>query len=106
MGGAPWNFCSRTRAEPELSRRRVKSCFFGGSRIGLMIRHAEALLSIVLVVLLPSQLLSAAADQVVFRSGDLTLYGELYKPGGAGPFPAVVYNHGSAPGMLSKEAFD
>src|SRR5439155_20912963 len=30
----------------------------------------------------------------------------LYKPEGAGPFPAVVYNHGSAAGMLSKEAFD
>src|SRR5438477_5624244 len=71
-----------------------------------MIRRAEALLSIFLVVFLPSPFLSAATDQVVFRSGELTLYGELYKPDGAGPFPAVVYNHGSARGMLSKEAFD
>jgi carboxymethylenebutenolidase len=30
----------------------------------------------------------------------------LYKPDGAGPFPAVVYNHGSAPGMLCQQAFE
>ena len=45
-------------------------------------------------------------EAVTFPSGELTLHGVLYKPDGAGPFPAIVYNHGSAPGMLSKEAFD
>jgi dienelactone hydrolase len=30
----------------------------------------------------------------------------LYKPEGIGPFPAVLYNHGSAGGMLSQETFD
>ena len=30
----------------------------------------------------------------------------VYKPEGKGPFPAVVYNHGSAAGMMSKGAFD
>jgi dienelactone hydrolase len=29
----------------------------------------------------------------------------LYKPEGTGPFPAVIYNHGSAPGMMSEQAF-
>jgi carboxymethylenebutenolidase len=48
----------------------------------------------------------SAADIVTFPSGGATLRGVLYKPGGTGPFPAVVYNHGSAAGMLSKEAFD
>jgi len=43
---------------------------------------------------------------VTFPSGKLTLHGVLYVPEGAGPFPAVVYNHGSAAGMLSKQAFD
>lgn len=43
---------------------------------------------------------------VSFASGNLKLYGLLYKPAGAGPFPAVVYNHGSAPGMLSQQAFE
>jgi carboxymethylenebutenolidase len=49
---------------------------------------------------------SRAAETVSFSSGDKVLQGLLYKPNGAGPFPAVVYNHGSAPGMLSKDAFD
>lgn len=47
-----------------------------------------------------------ASEIVTFPSGNLTLKGVLFKPEGAGPFPAVVYNHGSAAGMLSQEAFD
>jgi carboxymethylenebutenolidase len=47
----------------------------------------------------------ARGEVVSFRSGNLKLYGLLYRPDGAGPFPAVVYNHG-APGMLSQEAFE
>jgi dienelactone hydrolase len=30
-----------------------------------------------------------------FPSGDLTLRGFLYRPEGAGPFPAIIWNHGS-----------
>jgi carboxymethylenebutenolidase len=45
-------------------------------------------------------------EVVSFHSGNLKLYGLLYKPDGAGPFPAVVYNHGSAPGMLCQQAFE
>src|SRR5882672_8733228 len=52
------------------------------------------------------QLPLAAADAVSFPSGNLTLHGVLFKPDGVGPFPAVVYNHGSAPGMLSQDAFE
>src|SRR5262249_20594268 len=33
-------------------------------------------------------------------------HGVVYKPDGRGPFPAVLYNHGSAAGMLSQQAFD
>jgi len=55
------------------------------------------------LLLLPSVL--AVAETVTFPSGEITLYGVLYKPEGTGPFPAVIYNHGSAPGMMSKEAF-
>ena len=71
------------------------------------IRRAWALRSVCLcmLLLLPAWLLSAA-EVVSFPSGSLTLHGALYKPEGTGPFPAVVYNHGSAPGMLSREAFD
>jgi carboxymethylenebutenolidase len=60
----------------------------------------------VLSALLLTPLRLPAAAPVSFPSGTLTLQGVLYKPEGAGPFPAVVYNHGSAPGMLSKDAFD
>jgi dienelactone hydrolase len=43
---------------------------------------------------------------VTFASGPLTLHGFLYRPEGDGPFPAVVYNHGSEamPGSRSDEA--
>jgi carboxymethylenebutenolidase len=39
----------------------------------------------------------AAPNTVVIQSGSLTLRGLLWKPEGAGPFPAVLYNHGSGP---------
>jgi len=32
---------------------------------------------------------------VSFESGSLRLQGFLYRPSGAGPFPAIVFNHGS-----------
>jgi len=47
-----------------------------------------------------------AEETVSFSSGDKVLQGMVYRPSGPGPFPAVLYNHGSAPGMLSKQAFD
>ena len=41
---------------------------------------------------------------VEFPNGTLSLQGELFKPAGKGPFPAILYNHGSAPGMLNSQA--
>ena len=41
---------------------------------------------------------------IEFNNGSLKLGGEIYKPQGKGPFPAILYNHGSAPGMLNSEA--
>jgi len=49
---------------------------------------------------------SIAGEEVTFTNGALTLRGVVYKPAGPGPFPAVLYNHGSAPGMLNSQAFD
>ncbi len=46
----------------------------------------------------------AQSEIVHFPSGKLSLGGELYKPKGSGPFPAVLYNHGSAEGLLSDAA--
>jgi carboxymethylenebutenolidase len=42
-------------------------------------------------------------EVVRYPSGDNRLGGELYRPSGTGPFPAVLYNHGSAPGMLNSQ---
>lgn len=41
------------------------------------------------------RLRAAEPQQVSFPSGKLKLEGFLYKPEGNGPFPAVLYNHGS-----------
>ena len=43
-------------------------------------------------------------DVIYFQNKSQTLGGELFKPNGDGPFPAILYNHGSAPGMLNSEA--
>lgn len=48
---------------------------------------------------------SGAAEEVSFPSGSKTLHGLIYKPAGSGPFPTVLYNHGSAPGLLNNQAF-
>jgi len=36
-----------------------------------------------------------APETVLVQSGALTLRGLLWRPGGSGPFPAVLFNHGS-----------
>jgi len=43
---------------------------------------------------------------VKFKNGALSLGGVIYKPKGIGPFPAILYNHGSAPGMLNDHVSD
>lgn len=40
---------------------------------------------------------SGAPEEVTFPSGDLTLHGFIHRPQGSGPFPAILYNHGSEP---------
>jgi carboxymethylenebutenolidase len=40
-------------------------------------------------------------DTVVVHSGELTLHALLWRPAGAGPFPAILFNHGSGHGVLS-----
>jgi dienelactone hydrolase len=45
-------------------------------------------------------------QRVTFKSGDLTLVGFLFRPAGPGPFPAVVWNHGSEPNPGGGPQFD
>jgi carboxymethylenebutenolidase len=42
------------------------------------------------------------AQEIIFPSGSHTLHGFLFKPAGDGPFPAILWNHGSErlPGRL------
>ena len=49
---------------------------------------------------------SAVSEIVTINAGGRTLHGVLYRPVGPGPFSAVLYNHGSAPGMLNNQAFE
>ena len=54
----------------------------------------------------PSEPRSAVSEIVTLDAGDRTLHGVLYRPVGPGPFPSVLYNHGSAAGMLNNQAFE
>ena len=44
---------------------------------------------------------SQRPDTVVVRSGELQLRALLWRPEGPGPFPAVLFNHGSGPASAS-----
>src|SRR5436190_22625033 len=57
-------------------------------------------------LLLPPATPPATPEIVSFQNENLTLGGVLYKPAGPGPFRGLVYNHGSAPGMLNSQAFE
>jgi dienelactone hydrolase len=43
---------------------------------------------------------------VSMSNGDVPLSGYLYRPEGEGPFPTLLFNHGSAPGNTNDQAFD
>ena len=44
-----------------------------------------------------TQSVGTPPDTVAIRSGALTLHALLWRPAGHGPFPAVLFNHGSGP---------
>lgn len=54
-----------------------------------------ALLAASALVASPEALAQAQPELVSFRSGELELKGFLWRPQGNGPFPAVLWNHGS-----------
>jgi carboxymethylenebutenolidase len=45
-------------------------------------------------------------ERVTYTNDGLTLVGYVYKPNGAGPFPTVVWNHGSEPKPGGGPQFD
>ena len=56
----------------------------------------------------PAQAQGAAfsKERVTFKSGGLTLVGFLFKPDGSGPFPGLVWNHGSEKNPGTMRQFD
>ena len=54
----------------------------------------------------PAQERAFHKQRVTFASGKLTLVGYLYTPDGPGPFPALVWNHGSEPDPGGGAQFD
>ena len=45
-------------------------------------------------------------ERVTFTSGSLTMVGYLFKPEGDGPFPGIIWNHGSDPDPDQTSEFD
>ena len=67
------------------------------------------LLTIALVIVAPighGMAQGAKPELITFTSGDLALKGFVWKPEGPGPFPAIVWNHGSEklPGTVDSVA--
>lgn len=72
-------------------------------------RSCSITILIVLFILLPKTVSArpqANPAEVTFPSGKLVLHGFIYKPEGKGPFPALLWNHGSErrPGWLPELA--
>lgn len=51
--------------------------------------------SVLMLLALATMARAAEPELVAFTSGKLELRGFVFKPAGNGPFPAVLYNHGS-----------
>jgi len=68
-----------------------------------------AIVASVLLSATPIAQLTAAPfhkQRVSFKSGSFNLVGFLYKPDGAGPFPALIWNHGSEKNPGTGAQFD
>ena len=74
------------------------------------IRKASVIAGLALCVATSAARAQTAAaitkQPVNFRSDGLTLVGYLFKPEGAGPFPAVIWNHGSERDPARGRQFD
>ena len=72
-------------------------------------RSLPWLLTIVTAIISPigyGRAQEAKPELITFKSGDLALKGFVWKPEGSGPFPAIVWNHGSEkqPGTVASVA--
>lgn len=67
---------------------------------------ATLAVSVLILSMMSPPVRAKAAQTVSFTSDGKTLHGLLYKPAGPGPFRTVLYNHGSARGLLNNQAFE
>src|SRR5262249_29410011 len=76
-----------------------------GEQADTMRRPAQFLLAVFLCSLAALADAQAQADasysEVFYPNGDLSIQAYLYRPEGSGPFPVVIYNHGSRDGRES-----
>jgi carboxymethylenebutenolidase len=63
--------------------------------LSLLVWHISAA-SICCLMSVVKVSIAAQPDAVTFPSGNLVLHGDLSKPEGTGPFPAVLWNHGGS----------
>jgi dienelactone hydrolase len=75
--------------------------------------RSKRILALSALIVGVATLRSASAQQrpfnkqrVTYANGALTLVGYIYKPDGPGPFPTVVWNHGSEPNPGGGPQFD
>ncbi len=75
--------------------------------IGIALRVAIAVLWLAMLVAASNSEDAVRQPELIeFRSDDLDLKGFIWKPSGAGPFPAILWNHGSErnPGAVDSVA--
>lgn len=79
-----------SRGRPAHPKRRCAAPGF------FLLRPAKILCLLLLLAGARGTILAQSqVEEVVFPSDGLKLHGFLWKPEGAGPFPAIVWNHGS-----------
>jgi carboxymethylenebutenolidase len=75
----------------------------------MLIRWLAACALLACIALAGSSSAPAAAfhkQRVTFANGSLSLVGYLYRPDGDGPFPTLIWNHGSEPDPGNAPQFD
>src|SRR5262245_8782516 len=71
-----------------------------------MKRIVSIAIALVVLTRLHAQAPDLHKQRVTFPHGPLTLVGFLYRPDGPGPFPAIIWNHGSERNPGTSPQFD
>src|SRR2546430_2977740 len=95
---------SAQHARPFPTSRHVQmlGCQIHERRVEMGTSHRNVVAALALAISVLASDVSAqparivGPDTVSFTSGALTLRGIIYRPAGDGPFPTILFNHGSA----------